>query len=243
MIGEAVEKTGAEVAGAVAPILEEQAQLRNEAEYHSLMFQHKNNMAAAFEDAKVKYAQNPEAIGPAIMQSIKEGLREGASESVRQAERSEHRVGIEGSFRDGLDDVPVFGNLAVLDAEDIHDRGAAVGLVPAPMRMNGDQVAVGQDPFDLHVGSGMGLKKALEEGHENLCAVRRARVVQDAEPVGVPSVPVVGVDVNAVPFATTAIAAVTDPLVTVIVPVAPDPPPPVTVSGYVPVPVQLSPLA
>ena len=72
MIGEAVEKTGAEVAGAVAPILEEQAQLRNEAEYHSLMFQHKNNMAAAFEDAKVKYAQNPEAIGPAIMQSIKE---------------------------------------------------------------------------------------------------------------------------------------------------------------------------
>ena len=66
--------------------------------------------------------------------------------------------------------------------------------------------------------------------------------VHDAEPVGVPNVPVVGVDVNAVPGVTTAIAGVTVPEVTVMVPVAPDPPPPVTVNGYVPVPVQLRPL-
>ena len=65
---------------------------------------------------------------------------------------------------------------------------------------------------------------------------------QDADPVGVPRVPVVGVEVKAVPAVSTAMAAVTAPLVTVIVPVAPDPPPPVTVRGYVPVPVQLRPL-
>jgi hypothetical protein len=64
----------------------------------------------------------------------------------------------------------------------------------------------------------------------------------EADPVGLPSVPVVGADVKAVPGVTTEIAAVTALLVTVIVPVAPDPPPPVTVNGYVPVPVQLSPL-
>ena len=92
---------------------------------------------------------------------------------------SEHRVRIEGLFRDGLDDVPVFGNLAVLDAEDIHDGGAEVGFVPAPVRMNRDEIAVGQDPSDLHVGVGMSLEKALEEGYENLCAVRRTRVVLD----------------------------------------------------------------
>ena len=66
--------------------------------------------------------------------------------------------------------------------------------------------------------------------------------VHDAEPVGVPNVPVVGVEVNAVPGVTTAIAGVTVPEVTVMVPVAPDPPPPVTVKGYVPVPVHLRPL-
>jgi hypothetical protein len=55
--------------------------------------------------------------------------------------------------------------------------------------------------------------------------------VHDALPVGVPNVPVVGAEVNAVPRVTTAMAAVTTPEVTVIVPVAPDPPPPVTVNG------------
>jgi hypothetical protein len=55
--------------------------------------------------------------------------------------------------------------------------------------------------------------------------------VHDADPVGVPSVPVVGADVKAVPGVTTAMAGVTAPPVTVIVPDAPEPPPPVTVSG------------
>ena len=71
MIGEAVEKTGAEVAGTVAPILEEQANLRNEAQFSEGLIQHKANIDQALEDIKVKYANNPEAAPAAMLEAIK----------------------------------------------------------------------------------------------------------------------------------------------------------------------------
>ena len=71
MVGEAVAKTGEESFNAVAPVLEEQANVRNEMAYNQAMFQHNNTMVAALEDIKIKYANNPDAAGPAMMDAIK----------------------------------------------------------------------------------------------------------------------------------------------------------------------------
>ena len=70
MAGEFVARGAEETAAPIWGITEKQQAAKDEASYYNLMYQHKNNIAAAFEDAKVKYANNPEAIGPAMIKAV-----------------------------------------------------------------------------------------------------------------------------------------------------------------------------
>ena len=67
-IGEAVAQPAFELA-------EKQQAMKDEASYYASMLQHKQNMDSALEDIKIKYANNPDGAGPAMMQAIKDSQR------------------------------------------------------------------------------------------------------------------------------------------------------------------------
>ena len=74
-VGEAVAKGGEEIAAPVWQIAEEAQAKRDTGEYNQAMIQHDTNMVDALENIKVKYADNPEAAGPAMAGVIKDSLQ------------------------------------------------------------------------------------------------------------------------------------------------------------------------
>jgi len=60
--------------------------------------------------------------------------------------RSEHSVGVGGLLRDGLHDVPVLDDLAVLEPEDVDDGTAARAGLADGVDVQDHVVAVGEHP-------------------------------------------------------------------------------------------------
>jgi hypothetical protein len=90
---------------------------------------------------------------------------------------SEHGVLVGGLFRNRLDHVPVLDDLAVLDAENIDDRLAAVVSAVRRMYMQPDEIAVGRAADDLRLRLRIVLEEAGEEGNERLLAIRNLGIV------------------------------------------------------------------
>ncbi len=57
---------------------------------------------------------------------------------------------MQGLFRYVLQDIPMLGQLAVLEAEDVHDRHASLTGHPNGVDVSGHVVALGDKAFDLH---------------------------------------------------------------------------------------------
>src|SRR5437667_345119 len=62
---------------------------------------------------------------------------------------SEHTVRVGSFFGDGLDDVPVLDDLAVLELEDVDDGVTARARLPDGMDMDDDVVALGEHALDF----------------------------------------------------------------------------------------------
>ncbi|QTK78110.1 hypothetical protein AT6N2_C0158 [Agrobacterium tumefaciens] len=80
----------------------------------------------------------------------------------RETPRSEHRVAVRCIFRNGLDHVPMFGDLAVGHTENIDDGPAAVTIIFRRMNVQIDQITIRRAAHD----PGFRLRIFLEETGE-----------------------------------------------------------------------------
>src|SRR5437588_12273857 len=76
---------------------------------------------------------------------------------------SEHAVGIGRLLRDRLGHVPVLGDLAVPDAQDVHDRKPATPGREFRMRVHDHEITLRDDTLDGIVGVRLISKKGLKE--------------------------------------------------------------------------------
>src|SRR5438874_5940559 len=90
---------------------------------------------------------------------------------------SEHAVGIGRLLRDRLGHVPVLGDLAVLDTQDVDDRKPAISGRELRMRVHDHEITLRDDPLDGIVGVRMIPEEGLEEGDRRIATRRGERIV------------------------------------------------------------------
>src|SRR5215204_585007 len=90
---------------------------------------------------------------------------------------SKHRVVVRRLVRNGLYDVPVLDNLAVLDSEDVHHGSTAIlrGVFEIAVRYH--QVVLGDHPFNVDVSLGELPAHPLDEPDERFGSVGGLRIV------------------------------------------------------------------
>jgi hypothetical protein len=96
---------------------------------------------------------------------------------LRRIGLSEHGVIVRRGLRYGLQDVPVLDNLAVLQAEEVRRRGAAVFGRGLQQAVRHNHVALGDSALDVEAHLRELLREAQDELDERLEAVGRLGVV------------------------------------------------------------------
>ena len=95
-IGQSIAKGADEVAAPIWEYAIKEQNMKDEAQYHTLMGQHKLNMLQASEAIKQKYASNPDAAGPALLEVTKNSI----SDISKQATNPRVKLAV------GLGDAP-----------------------------------------------------------------------------------------------------------------------------------------